>query len=167
MSSCHSNDMRTIINWRWNRCVSTHMAGHARSSLSMTQGERRLLFRGWTHIRHMTRDTCMGSPGRCTASHTRRERQVSGTISSATSLVPSLSSASRIERARSRLQARDFGKAGQRIREGSCKLGTFVHTHCPKVTNMKQTATYISALHGLALESNLLIWFQNFRAIHQ
>lgn len=67
---------------------------------------------------------------------------------------PFLSSASRTESARSQLQAREFGKAGQRILECSCELGTFVHTHCPKATNIKQTATYLSALHGLALESN-------------
>lgn len=130
------------------------MAGPARSSPSVTQGECRLLFQGWMLICHMTRDTCMRSPGGCAASHTRREWQVSRTIPPATSLFPSLSSASRTQSPRSRLQAREFGKAGQRILEGSCKLGTFVHTHCPKVTNIKQTATYLSALHGLALESN-------------
>lgn len=77
---------RTIINWRWDRCVSTHMARHTHSSLSVTQGERKVLFWGWTSIRHMTRDTCMRSPRGCAASHTRREWQVSRTIPPATSL---------------------------------------------------------------------------------
>lgn len=73
---------------------------------------------------------------------------------STTSPFPSLSSTLWIVRARSWLQAREFWKAGQHISEGSCKLGTFVHRHFSKVTNIKQAATYLSALRRVALESN-------------
>ena len=90
-------------------------------------------FWGWAGMRPTARDAHRASAGGRAASHTKRERQVGRTTPPATSPFPSLSSASRIERARSRLQAREFRKAGQRIWESSCKLGTFVCTHCPEV----------------------------------
>lgn len=129
------------------------MAGHTRSSLSLTPGECRLLLWGWARICHMAGDTRAASPAGRAAGHTSREQQVSRTTPPATSLLPSLSSTSRTERARSRLQAREFGKASQGIWEGNCKLGTFVHTHHPKVTSVKQTPMYLSCLRGLALKA--------------
>lgn len=110
---------RTITNWQWDMCVSTHMAELEGSTLPITQGEWMLLFCGWICIHHATRDTCVVSPATCAASHTGREWQVSRIIAPATSLLSSFFSTSRPERARSWLQAREFGKADQRILEGN------------------------------------------------
>lgn len=65
----------------WERCVSTHGAGKAASSLYATRWECRATpCQAWTHSHHMARDTCTMSPGGCAAGHTRRERRVSTTI---------------------------------------------------------------------------------------
>lgn len=124
MSWHHSNDKRIIGKWQWDRSVSTR-----RAAPPPRPKENAGACRGWTRIHPMTRDTCMGQPGSCPTTRTRRQQQASRTISPATSPFPSLSSTSRTERASRRLPARKFGMAGQRILGDSCKLGTFIiHT---------------------------------------
>lgn len=78
---------------------------------------------GWTHIHHMTGATWhlyCHSLKKATAA-----QQSNSQHSNSCSHQPFLSFTSRM-RASSRLPAREFGTAGQRILGDSCKLGTFI-----------------------------------------